>query len=147
MWCITPAGPARLKIRIRRGMTMLLQANLEMFRFNLLLIIGAVILLGVALIVFIAFWTAINSAIWLARRRLAERAYLEQTFRADGQRYPAFMEGACNECHRGDRKIYYPQGTDKELCPRCYERYWRREAAALKPDSIVDATGSPALGT
>ncbi len=110
-------------------MIMLLQVSPETLALNLLLIIGAVVLLGAAFIVFITAWTGINSMVWLVRRRRAERVYRKSTFRADGVRYPAFLEGVCSQCRRGGRKIYYPPGTDKELCPQCYERDWRRDTA------------------
>ena len=113
---------------------MLSHVDPHTFTLNLLLIIGASIWLGAAFVFVIAGWTALNSMIWFIRRCCAERAYHKRTFRADGERYPGFLEGVCDECHRGGRKIYYPPGSDKQLCPPCYERYWRREAAGLTPD-------------
>ena len=113
---------------------MLLQVDAHTLGLNLWLIIGALLFIGTAFIAFIAGWMCVNSLIWLARQHRAERTYRKRTFRADGERYPGFMEGMCTECHRGDRKIYFPSGTDKELCPPCYERYWRREKVGIAAD-------------
>ena len=118
------------------------QVDPETFALNMFLLIGAAILLGLMGICLVALWTALNSVIWLVRRRLAERVHRRLTFRADGKRYPGFMEGVCGQCHRGDRKIYYPPGTDKELCPRCYERYWRREERSRPEDDPVGAASA-----
>lgn len=105
----------------------LMQARLNMFGMNLYLIIGAVLGLAVLFVLLIAAWTGISSLIWLAKRRRAEREFIASTRRADGRPYPAFGEGTCSECHRGDRKIYQvPHSVG--LCPTCYERFWRQEA-------------------
>ena len=116
---------------------MLSVVDINTFGLNLYLIIGALVFCGLAFMFFIAAWTTVNSIIWLIQRRCAERAYRKVTFRADGEKYPGFLEGVCGECHRGGRKIYFPFGTDKELCPTCYDRYWRREAAGLTPEAVV----------
>ncbi len=94
--------------------------------FNMMLILGGLVLLVGLCIAVAATWTATKIVIWLIQRRLAERAWREVSLRADGKPYPAFIEGACGECGRGGRKIYHPVDSAKALCPLCYERFWRR---------------------
>ena len=110
-----------------RPAVILMQARLNMFGMNLYLIIGAVLGLAVLFVLLVTAWTGVSSLIWLAKRRRAERQFIASTRRADGQVYPAFGEGICGDCHRGDRKIYQVSNSDG-LCPTCYERSWRHEA-------------------
>lgn len=110
----------------------LMQAQLNMFGMNLYLIIGAVLGLAVLFVLLVTAWTGVSSLVWLAKRRRAERQFIASTRRADGRAYPAFGEGTCSECHRGDRKIYQvPHSAG--LCPTCYERFWRQEAGKSPP--------------
>ena len=104
----------------------LMQVDVGTFSLNLFLIIGALLCLALLFVLFITAWTGVSSLIWFANRRRAERAYMALTRRTDGQVYPAFGEGICGDCHRGDRKIYQVSNSDG-LCPTCYERFWRRE--------------------
>ena len=117
---------------------MFAQVDPNTFGLNLYLIIGALIFLAAASGLLISAWTAVNSALWFVRRRCADNAHRRRTFRADGKRYPGFMVGMCTECHRGDRTIYYPPATDKELCPPCYERHWRHRKVCIKPESQAE---------
>ena len=102
---------------------MLMQVDPQTFALNLMLILGALILLSIIFVLFVAMWTGINALIWFIQRHRKQKEFLRQTRRADGQRYPAFTEGVCEGCGRGDRKIYYPP-RGKALCPTCYEESW-----------------------
>lgn len=103
----------------------MLAQDLQMFAFNIFLILGALVLLIILFFVAMAAWTATRMLIHLYRGRRAMREYRARHFRADGEPYPPFMEGTCSACHRGDAKIYFEPGGE-ELCPPCYEASWRR---------------------
>ncbi len=102
----------------------------DTFALNLFLILGALILLGAAFIVLIAAWTGIRVCICIIQRRRAERTWLRVSRRADGKRYPPFVEGICGECGRGGRKIFFPPDSDKILCHKYYET-WRSHGALI----------------
>jgi len=105
---------------------LLANAQLQMFATNIFLILGAVLLLSAASVVVVALWTGAKIAIWHLRRRRAEREYQERTRREDGGRYPPFIEGVCERCGRGDRKVYHPEGQ-VGMCRVCYDVFWRAE--------------------
>ena len=105
---------------------MLMQVDLQTFALNLALIIGTLVLLLGAFILFIVTWTGVSALIWVIQRWRAQREFIRKTRRADGQPYPPFIEGVCGQCHRGSTTIYFPPSGD-ELCPACYDRFWRRE--------------------
>jgi hypothetical protein len=102
---------------------MLMQVTPETFAFNLMLILGAVILLTLIFTCMIVVWTAINALIWFRRKRRRVADFLRLHRRADGQRYPPFTSGVCQSCGRGDDRIYFAQGSDG-LCSICYEETW-----------------------
>ncbi len=103
---------------------MLLQVDLGTFRFNIYLIIGALILLLVLFVLLFSLWTGLSMWWWHIQRRRAYEKWIETSRRADGAPYPPFIEGVCAQCGRGDRKIYFSD-TGEELCPTCYEAAWR----------------------
>jgi len=101
---------------------------------NLILLIGALVLLGGALVLLVATWRGVKVLLALRAGRRARKAYLRAARRADGVCYPPAIEGTCTHCRRADRRIYFPSDSLEELCPRCYERYWREvEAGTLIP--------------
>jgi len=99
---------------------------------NMAIILGGVILLGVAVILVIAIWTGINVAIWMIQRRRAEREFRIKHRRADGKPFPTFIEGVCSRCARGHRRVYFT-ASGEELCAPCYERFWRTEETHNEP--------------
>ncbi|MEK6798924.1 MAG: hypothetical protein AABZ12_08180 [Planctomycetota bacterium] len=104
---------------------MLLQVDPQTFAMNLMLIIGAVILLSFGGVV-LFFGSAVLRAMWAAHRwREGERKWLKASRRADGRRYPAATPGICGLCLRGGRRVYHEYGL--EICPACYEHHWRQK--------------------
>jgi len=103
---------------------MLAQVDPETLAMNIALLIGAAVVLMALFIFTLASITALKCALWIRRRRKAEREFLMKHRRADGERYPPFMEGVCGRCGHGDNKVYFTP-TGEELCPPCYERFWR----------------------
>jgi len=76
-------------------------------------------------------WAGVNIGVWLLRRRSVDRAYRQVTHRPDGHPYPPFAEGVCTQCQRGNRHIYFA-GSGHELCPACYDAFWREEERAAE---------------
>ena len=99
---------------------------------NLMLIIGGMMLLSSLLFLGFFAWTGLNMLIFYVGKRRAEREHFRKTRRADGELFPPMIEGICEVCRRGGRKIYFPE-IGKAMCPPCYERAWGNqepEAAA-----------------
>lgn len=107
---------------------MLGQVDAKTIGANLFLIIGALICLAVTALFAVAAWVAIN--VWLSgrRERRSWEDYQRSTRRADGRPYPPFIEGVCDLCGRGDRKIYQAE-WGQALCPPCYESAWPQRTA------------------
>lgn len=101
---------------------MLLQVDPTTLGENLHLLIGLLLLLGVGGVVAVAISTGLK--VWLGRRR-EERSWQEhrqQRLAPDGQPYPPFIEGVCQECGKGDRRIYHSD-AGVEHCPSCYDNF------------------------
>jgi len=93
---------------------------------NIGLLIGLLLLLGASFVLFVSAWTTISSLIWIRQRRRAEQEHRAKELRPDGKPFPPVAEGVCSQCGRGSRKIYFPPASGrKELCPTCYDTYWR----------------------
>jgi hypothetical protein len=103
----------------------ILQVDRATLGLNLFLLIGAAVLLGGISLVALAGWTGLRAWVWHVRQRRSRQRYRRRTFRADGQIYPSFSAGVCQECGRSSRKIYHPL-TGERLCRICYERFWRQ---------------------
>ncbi len=107
----------------------------ETLALNFMLIIGALLVGGAALIVLVAVWTLVKAAWWSVAQHRSWRRHVEKRYRADGVRFPNSGEGSCMGCRRWDRCIYYAEpGLD--LCPGCYDRHWRassQRSAAPQP--------------
>jgi len=93
---------------------------------NLAIIIGGVTLLLLGSVAIYSLWTGASIAIWLVQRRRAEKAFKTVSLRPDGKPYPPSMDGVCSRCKRGNRRIYFA-GSGHELCPACYDSFWRDE--------------------
>jgi hypothetical protein len=92
----------------------LAQVDPQTFGLNLRLIIGAVILAGGLLLVFLLAVTASRAGIWQIRRRRAQRRWR----RPAG---PPTARGLCDECGRvHERVAHLPTGA--RLCPACCRR-------------------------
>ena len=94
------------------------------FARNIFLLVGALLFIGAATVVFALVWTTASACLSETRRQRAWMEYKKASHREDGQPYPPFMEGVCGWCGRGDTKIYHPDSGD-QLCPSCYETFWR----------------------
>ncbi|MFQ5463753.1 MAG: hypothetical protein ACE5E5_14145 [Phycisphaerae bacterium] len=93
---------------------------------NIGLLIGLLLLSGATFVLLVTAWTTISSLIWIQQRRRAEQEHRAKAFCPDGKPFPPVAEGVCNQCGRGSRKIYFPPDSGgKELCPTCYDAYWR----------------------
>ncbi|MFQ5495473.1 MAG: hypothetical protein ACE5EX_08835 [Phycisphaerae bacterium] len=112
---------------------MLSQVDPATFVRNLALILGGLVLLAALFVLTIAVWTGTNAVRWFRGQRRVEAAVRKATRRADGKLYPPYIEGVCDECHRGDRKVYFPPTTKKGLCSLCYEPFWRRTEGWTDP--------------
>lgn len=91
---------------------------------NLSLILGGVLLLIVGFFAFMTTWSVTFAVIGMIRQKRSFVRWKRSTLRADGKPYPSFIEGQCQQCKRGDRKVYTLE-DGHELCPSCYETYWR----------------------
>ncbi len=111
----------------------LLQVDTATFGLNLYLIIGALVLLALVVFLLLVFVMGLKTLWFLAARRRAQLEHFRQTRRADGQLYPPYLEGVCDVCKRGGRKIYFPQ-AGVSMCPLCYERWWREHDTRPAPD-------------
>ena len=107
---------------------MLLQVDPGTFALNMFLILGAIILLGIGLVLFVKFWTGIKA--WIAERRQHKswEGYCQQKRQPDGRPMPPCTAGFCDQCGQSNQKIYYPQ-TGPPLCPECYDSFCLRQKA------------------
>ena len=108
---------------------------------NIALLIGGAILLTAFFFFSMVTMTGFRCLLWIRRRRKAEREFLAKHRRADGEKYPPFMEGICSTCGRGNEKVYFT-AAGEELCPPCYERSWRNEARSNARSRRVPLAGA-----
>lgn len=99
---------------------------------NMAIILGGLILLIFGGFAVYALWTSLNIVYWMLQRRRADRAYKAVAFRPDGKPYPPHIEGVCTACGRGNKRIYFA-GSEHELCPDCYDAFWREEERLTSP--------------
>jgi hypothetical protein len=90
---------------------------------NLMLLIGAVFLLGILFVLVILGITFFRAWLWARARRRAEQKWIKYARRADGRAYPATVVGTCDLCRRGGSHIYCEYGM--LFCAMCYEKHWR----------------------
>jgi hypothetical protein len=104
---------------------MILQVDPKTLGQNLFLLIGLLIVVVLGALLCLGIWIGLR--LWIAGRR-ERRSWeeFEQQRRApDGRPYPAFIDGICRECGRGDARIYHGDAGE-ELCPSCYDESCRR---------------------
>lgn len=100
---------------------------------NFSLILGGVLLLIVGFFTFMATWSVTFAVIGMIRQKRSFVRWRRSALRADGKPYPSFIEGQCQQCKRGDRKVYFLE-DGHELCPSCYETYWRLAENFVDPE-------------
>ena len=100
-------------------------ANIRMWGVNIYLLIGLLLLLAAVAVVVAALWTGLKIWLWRIRQKRAWQAYRQKSRRADGQKYPPFTGGVCDQCGRVSKKVYHPVSGPR-LCSPCYETYWRQ---------------------
>lgn len=120
---------------------MLLVVDPETFALNLMLLIGILVLLGVVIVVLIAVWTVAMATIWHVRQRRVWDRWLKVSRRADGRPYPPFTLGSCGSCGARNRQIYHLD-SGEELCPACYEQFWRRTETPPPALTLAEEAGS-----
>lgn len=103
---------------------MLMQQLLDWAR-QIYVLIGILLASAVGLILLIVAWTGLKIVLQVYRQHRGKREYVKRFYRADGRKYPPYIEGICEGCGRGHRTVYHPQ-DGPNLCPDCYEPYWRR---------------------
>jgi hypothetical protein len=107
-------------------------AQLEMFQQNIFLLLGLLLCAGIGFVLLIALIILLKMGWWSRQRRVERKRYDKRIFRADGRRYPAAIEDICDQCGRGNKKIYLtPEGP--KLCTPCYEAHWRKLAGWIDP--------------
>ena len=114
---------------------MLTEIDPNTFVYSMFLVIGGVFALAGLFVFTMVSMTTVRCLWSLRQRRQAERTWRATFYRTDGKPYPAYHEGTCLRCGRGDRKIYWPPDIDLGLCPKCYEGHWR----AATTESCGDA--------
>ncbi len=112
---------------------MLLQVDPRTLGENLHLLIGLLLLLGIGALVALALWIGLK--VWLGHRREEEswEEHRQQRLAPDGRPYPPFIEGICQACGKGDKKIYHSE-TGLAFCPACYDDSCRSERGTVPPD-------------
>jgi hypothetical protein len=99
-----------------------LSQNVVQWGQHVWILVGALALGSVGLVVGIALWTGIKILRDTKEKRRAQEEYRKSFYTADGRPYPPFIEGQCERCGRGNRKIYHPE-TGQKLCPECFESF------------------------
>ncbi len=101
--------------------------QLEMFGQNIYLLIGILLALVLALILFIVSWTGIK--IWLFRKGQRQEELEERRRRIgrDGRPLPPRAAGICEQCQKAGDIFHLPEG--RRLCSECY---FEMQAIAVK---------------
>lgn len=120
----------------------LLHVDPKTFYFNLFLILIAVLSL-----IFLFFSTIAAISLFRAwrlvrKQRLAEAKWQRASRRADGKQYPCRIPGVCDLCRRGGNHIFIDYG--RNICPSCYEPYWRSMENWSGPDEKQELVSSRA---
>ena len=89
----------------------------QMFGLNMYLIIGAVLLLGVLLVLTLVGVTVLRAWLWHRSQRRSQRDYTRTA--PDGRPQLPTGRGLCDRCGRVYDAVYYlPSGARR--CPTCY---------------------------
>lgn len=117
---------------------MILQVDPRTLGESLHFLIGLLIVLASGSLLGLGIWVSIR--LWIARRceRRSWQEFQEQRLAPDGRPHPSFTDGVCQECRRGDARIYNTD-SGEELCPTCYDDLCRRakQAAATQPEDSL----------
>ncbi len=98
---------------------LLATARLKMFKQNILVLIGILIVGAVLLVVLFAAWVALRAWLWNRTKAASDRERYREKYAPDGQPYPPAAAGVCDRCGRTFGKVYYlPDG--QRLCPKCF---------------------------
>ncbi len=121
---------------------MILQVDPRTFGESLHFLVGLLIVLVSGSLLGLGIWVGMR--LWIARRfeRRSWQEYQEQRLAPDGRPYPSFTDGACQECGRGDARIYNAD-SGEELCPTCYDDLCRRAIQAKPPQAEDSPSGRP----
>ena len=103
---------------------------------NMLVLVSALILLVAGLVVLVALWTIARIVFHFLRQRHSWRAFIKAKHRADGEKFPPQGEGFCDGCGNYRTKLYFPPNAG-DLCPECYDRFWRAEKAFSETNAVM----------
>lgn len=117
----------------------MLAQSLESLGRCVYLLTGFLIAAMVVLAVGVVIWVCLRIVIDRMRLRRAQSQYRRQVFRADGKRYPPAHVGQCQHCGQYWKRLYFVQ-DGPQLCPPCYEIYWRlaEKTRAADPEAQID---------
>lgn len=115
------------------------------FAFNLALIIGALLALGLLVITLYSAWTLARVLVSLYRNRRAMREYLQRCRLPDGSPLPPQGMGICEHCGRRGNDIFFPQ-SGEETCPACFRSSWAAAANDALPARRRGVARLPAFG-
>ncbi len=121
---------------------MILQVDPRTFGESLHFLVGLLMVLVSGSLLGLGIWVGMR--LWIARRfeRRSWQEYQEQRLAPDGRPYPSFTDGACQECGRGDARIYNAD-FGEELCPTGYDDLCRRAIQAKPPQAEDSPSGRP----
>ncbi|MFQ5411780.1 MAG: hypothetical protein ACE5EC_05765 [Phycisphaerae bacterium] len=94
--------------------------QLEMFAFNIRLLIGLLVCaaLGFGLLIF--SWTGLRAVLFNRKLKRAEKDLASRHHDAGGAPTPPTAPGVCQHCDRACDAVYHlPAGV--RLCPACYQ--------------------------
>jgi len=111
---------------------------------NLHLLVGLLVVLVLGSLLGLGIWVGLRLWIGERRARRSWQEFQEQRHAPDDRPYPCYIDGICQECRRGDPRIYQAD-SGEELCPVCYDDFCRR-AKQPKPPRPEDALSRGAPG-
>lgn len=111
------------------GLNILATVDAKTFSLSMYLIIGLIALLVMGGVFVFVLRTIIK--VWQSEKREHEswELYGRDKLGPDGVPYPPCSEGICEQCGRGDRRIYHAE-KGPALCPTCYDQAVRQNAPA-----------------
>ena len=107
---------------------MILQIDPRTLGENLHLLIGLLVVLVSGSLVGMGVWVGLRLWIAARRERRSWQEFQEQRLAPDGRPYPAYTDGICQECRRGDTRICSVD-SGQELCPTCYDEFCHSHSA------------------
>ena len=104
---------------------MILQVDPRTLGENLHLLVGLLIVLLSGSLLGLGIWVSLR--LWIAgrRERRSWQEFQEQRLAPDGRPYPGHTDDVCQQCMRGDSRIFSAH-SGEELCPACYDDFCRR---------------------